>query len=179
MLRIPQSSSITRTSPSDYFLSYSGHSWVGGLTPQQRCSRCILQPQQSGQMPIEEWFNYFIARLLWTLHLFFFLKKKLIMITDVNISSLKKRLWNSRLNHFFLFLNLKFKRTHMYRWTIYAIKSWRQKFYTKFSSPVGWGYRIHLLHLSSGVSPTPKVCPRYDAKQSDCEAPVMLNLWRM
>ena len=36
MLSIPQSSSITGTSPS-------------GLTPLQRCSRCILQPQPTGQ----------------------------------------------------------------------------------------------------------------------------------
>ena len=43
----PQSSSITGTSPSDCFVSYSrtlvmGWWWV--LLPLQRCSRCILQP---------------------------------------------------------------------------------------------------------------------------------------
>ena len=49
VLRIPQSSSITGASPSDYLVSYLGHSLVGGgLTTLQRCSRCILQPQQSG-----------------------------------------------------------------------------------------------------------------------------------
>ena len=36
-------------------------------------------------------------------------------------------------------------------------------------SPVGWGCRIHWLDL----------CPRYDTKQSDGEAPVMLELWGM
>ena len=49
---IPQSSSITGISPSDCFVSYPGHSFFfggGGLTPQQRCSRCILQPQPTGQ----------------------------------------------------------------------------------------------------------------------------------
>ena len=35
--------------------------------------------------------------------------------------------------------------------------------------PVGWGCRI----------PTPIECPRYDSKQSDCEVPVMLELWGM
>ena len=35
---------------------------------------------------------------------------------------------------------------------------------------VGWGCRIHRLHLCSGVRlPTPNVCLGYDTKQSDCE----------
>ena len=42
-LRIPQSSSITETSPSDGLVSYPGHSLGGILTPLQSCSRCILQ----------------------------------------------------------------------------------------------------------------------------------------
>ena len=41
---IPQSSSITGTSPSDCLVSYQGHS-LGGLTPLQRSCRCILYPQ--------------------------------------------------------------------------------------------------------------------------------------
>ena len=45
VLHIHQSSSITGASLSDCFSSYSGHSWVRGLTPQQRCSRCILPLQ--------------------------------------------------------------------------------------------------------------------------------------
>ena len=44
VLRIPQSSSITGASPSDCLVSYFGHS-LGCLTPLQRSSRCILQPQ--------------------------------------------------------------------------------------------------------------------------------------
>ena len=43
VLCIPQSSSIAGTSPSDSLVSYPGHS-LGGLTPLQRSSRCILQP---------------------------------------------------------------------------------------------------------------------------------------
>ena len=45
--------------------------------------------------------------------------------------------------------------------------------------PVGWGWRIHWLHLCRGVRPppTPNECPRYDTKQSDGEVPVMLGLW--
>ena len=50
-LRIPQSSSITGTSPSDCSVSYTGHT-CGGLTPLQRCSRCILQPTPTGQRSI-------------------------------------------------------------------------------------------------------------------------------
>ena len=44
--------SITGTSLSDCLLLYPGHSlcvW-GGLTPLQRCSWCILQPQLTGQI---------------------------------------------------------------------------------------------------------------------------------
>ena len=47
--RVPQSSSIAGTSPSDCLLSYPGYSWGGGLTPLQMCSQCILQPQPTGQ----------------------------------------------------------------------------------------------------------------------------------
>ena len=49
VLRIPQSSSTAGTSPSDYLVSYPGHSLGGGLTPLQRCSQCILQTQPTGQ----------------------------------------------------------------------------------------------------------------------------------
>ena len=48
VLRIPQSSSITGTSSSDCLLLYAEHS-LGGLTPLQKCSRCILQSQPTGQ----------------------------------------------------------------------------------------------------------------------------------
>ena len=41
--------------------------------------------------------------------------------------------------------------------------------------PIGWGCRIHRLHLCSEVI-APKECPRYDTKQYDSEAPVMLEL---
>ena len=51
VLRIPQSSSTAGTSPSDCLVSYPGHSLGGGgLTPLQRSSRCILQPQPTGQI---------------------------------------------------------------------------------------------------------------------------------
>ena len=35
----------------DCLVSYSGHSleWGWGLTPLQRCGRCILQPEPTGQ----------------------------------------------------------------------------------------------------------------------------------
>ena len=42
-LHIPQNSR-TGASSSYSLVSYTGHSSGGGLTPLQRCSRCILQP---------------------------------------------------------------------------------------------------------------------------------------
>ena len=48
LLHIPQSFSITGTSPSDCLVSYPGQS-LGDLTPLQRCSRCLLQPQMIWQ----------------------------------------------------------------------------------------------------------------------------------
>ena len=48
VLHIPQSSRI-EASPSDILVSYPGHSLERGLTPLQRCSRHILQPQSNGQ----------------------------------------------------------------------------------------------------------------------------------
>ena len=49
VLCIPQSSSITGVSPSDCSVLYPGHSFVGGLTPQQISSWCILQPRPTGR----------------------------------------------------------------------------------------------------------------------------------
>ena len=49
VLCIPQSSSITGTSPSDYLVSYLGH-LLEGYTSLQRCIRCILQPQSTGPL---------------------------------------------------------------------------------------------------------------------------------
>ena len=48
VLCIPQSFSVTGTSPLDCLVSYPGHS-LGCLTPLQRSSQCILQPQPTGQ----------------------------------------------------------------------------------------------------------------------------------
>ena len=45
--------------------------------------------------------------------------------------------------------------------------------------PVGWGCRIHRLHLCRGVRHPQNECPRYDTKQSDSEVPAMLELWGM
>ena len=46
VFRIPQSVSVTETSPLDYLVSYSAHLLGGwGLTPLLICIRCILQPQ--------------------------------------------------------------------------------------------------------------------------------------
>ena len=42
LLHIPQSSSITGTSPSDFLESYIQDIHWGSLTPQQRRSQCIL-----------------------------------------------------------------------------------------------------------------------------------------
>ena len=47
ILCLPQSSSITRASPSGCLVSYPGH-LLGNLTSLQRCSWCILQPQPTG-----------------------------------------------------------------------------------------------------------------------------------
>ena len=41
----PRSSSINGASPSDYLWLYPGNSLRAGITPLQRCSRCIIQPQ--------------------------------------------------------------------------------------------------------------------------------------
>ena len=48
VLRIPKSSCITRTPPSDYCHIQGARCGGGGLTPLQSCSRCILQSQPTG-----------------------------------------------------------------------------------------------------------------------------------
>ena len=45
--------------------------------------------------------------------------------------------------------------------------------------PVGWGCKIHRLHLCRRARPASNECPGYDIKQSDDEVPVMLALWGM
>ena len=50
---------------------------------------------------------------------------------------------------------------------------------SKMNCPVGWGCRIHWLHLCRGVRLPPNECPDYDTKQSDGEVPAMLELWGM
>ena len=54
----------------------------------------------------------------------------------------------------------------------------RYTFKLNMHNPVGWGCRIHRLHLCRGVR-LPNACPVYDAKQSDGEVLVMLELRRM
>ena len=51
VLHIPQSSGIIETSASDFLVSYIRTLVVvvGGLTPLQRCSWFILQPQPTGK----------------------------------------------------------------------------------------------------------------------------------
>ena len=44
--------------------------------------------------------------------------------------------------------------------------------------PVGWGCRILWLYLCRGVRPLNK-CPGYETKPSDCDVPLMLELWWM
>ena len=41
------------------------------------------------------------------------------------------------------------------------------------------GCRIHQLHICTGVRLLQDECPGYDTKQSDVDAPVMLEFWRM
>ena len=50
VLCLPQSSSITRASPSHYCHIQDSHRGGGGLTPLQRCSLCILQLQLTGEI---------------------------------------------------------------------------------------------------------------------------------
>ena len=43
------------------------------------------------------------------------------------------------------------------------------------NGPVDWGSGLHQLHQCKGMRPPPNKCPGYDTKQSDGEAPVMLE----
>ena len=49
---------------------------------------------------------------------------------------------------------------------------------TSLRGPVGWGCRIHHLHLCKGAR-LPQRVPWYDTKQSDRKTSVMLELWAM
>ena len=60
VLCISQSSSITGTSPSDYLVTYPGHSLGRGLTPLLRCSRCIIQSQLTSP-PLNSENKYFLV----------------------------------------------------------------------------------------------------------------------
>ena len=82
VLHIPQSSSITRHSPSDCLTSYLGHS-LWGLTPLQRSSRCILRPHSTGQESEWTWEQW---QLKSTLH-FPNLKDEYLAIRWFNVIS--------------------------------------------------------------------------------------------
>ena len=78
----PQNSSITGTSPSDCLVSYPGRSLGWGLTPLQRYSRCVLQPQNTRRvdMVLEPTNNYFDREVSLTQIQGFELKKKKIFL---------------------------------------------------------------------------------------------------
>ena len=59
---------------------------------------------------------------------------------------------------------------YMYLWNV-------RNFLNDNGCLVGWGCRIHWLHLCKGVRSPPNECPGYDTKQSDGEVPVMLEFW--
>ena len=49
----------------------------------------------------------------------------------------------------------------------------------KYTCPVGWGCKIHRLHLCIGIRPHLTSVLVYDTKQSDGEVPAELELWGM
>ena len=54
----------------------------------------------------------------------------------------------------------------------------KYSFTSEFNSSVGWGCRIHQLHLIKEVW-LPQWVSWYDTKHSDSKAPVMLEFWGM
>ena len=87
VLYIPQSSSITGTSPSDCSVSYLGHSLGGGLILLKRCSQCMLQHQLTGQRmfkldnykeshPLNTWFYLIFVRAYIFTHFIIHRKRK-------------------------------------------------------------------------------------------------------
>ena len=61
-----------------------------------------------------------------------------------------------------------------------SCKQWTVNKFRYFVGPVGYGSRIHRLHLCRGVRPHPtNECPRYETKQSDNETPVVMELYRI
>ena len=54
-------------------MSYPGHTLVGGLTPLQRSSRCILQPQPTGQYTHVYWYACLCIYEFTQIHKFSFL----------------------------------------------------------------------------------------------------------
>ena len=82
----------------------------------------------------------------------------------------------------FLLVHMTYTRIHFYIWAVDMQKATKQQFnsHWKIRHSVDWGCRIHQLYFCRGVRKTPtNECPRYDTKQSDGEAPVMLELWRV
>ena len=81
VLCIPQSFCITGASSSDCLVSYPGHSLWWGLSPLQRCSRCILQPQ-----PTEMDYDWKVTLVYVLLLLLLEYNKKLVWPTAKNKS---------------------------------------------------------------------------------------------
>ena len=58
---------------------------------------------------------------------------------------------------------------------VYFTKQLMMELTLNLLCPVGWGCRIHRLHLCRGVRPSHK-CPRYDTKKSDGDAGALGNV---
>ena len=82
-----------------------------------------------------------------------------------------------------LFLNvLELICLHTVKWfqvflTLIILFNINYLFANCLNCPVGWGCRIHWLHLCRGLRLPPNKCPGYDTKQSDGEVPAVLELW--
>ena len=79
------------------------------------------------------------------------------------------------------FLPCQNKSTPLYLLFLFFFTLYLLRYCTNmYSSPVGWGCRIHQLHHCRWVRPPPTPeCPGYDNKQSNGDAPAMLELREM
>ena len=62
---------------------------------------------------------------------------------------------------------------YIYQWNIFLNNL------PNLACPVGWGCRIHWLHLCREVRPALNEYPGYETKQFDGEVPAVLELWGM
>ena len=163
-------------------MSYPGHSWGGGLTPLQRSSRWILQPQPTGQFQAVVMSILLYGCTTWTLTKW--MEKKLDGNYTRILRAILNKSWRQHPTKHQLY---SIKRIRLYLFTIFnvifKILCWRRwgivHHHHHYVMPLAWiscsslatpSYRSSLLAVPQGYIP-------YPHRDAVCRFELVILLW--